>query len=157
MHFRVSILLHLNTQMKFSEIIQKLGSVVTEHSLKENNNRDPEITGIAQIEDATTNTLSYVEGAKFAAFVSKTNASALILPPDPTLQAQAQERGIAWVSGKETRLLWAKAIAVFYQPYRPSPEIHPTAVIHPTAKVGNDVYIGPHAVIQQGVEIQMQK
>ncbi len=33
------------------------------------------------------------------------------------------------------------------------PGIHPTAVIHPTAKIGNNVQIGPHVVIDQGCSI----
>ncbi|WP_066376538.1 UDP-3-O-(3-hydroxymyristoyl)glucosamine N-acyltransferase [Anabaena sp. CA = ATCC 33047] len=139
--------------MKFSEIVNLFGDIATDNSLTISQNQDPEITGIAAIDEATSGNISYVEGAKFASFIAKTNASALILPPDKTLQAQAQERGIAWIATSEPRLLFAKAIALFYQPYHPTPEIHPTAVIHPTAKIGKNVYIGPHAVIQQGVEI----
>ncbi|YAF97281.1 MAG: UDP-3-O-(3-hydroxymyristoyl)glucosamine N-acyltransferase [Nodularia sp. CChRGM 3473] len=139
--------------MKFSEIVSRLGDAVTDHSLITNQDQDPEITGLAAIDEATTGNLSYVEGAKFASFVGTTNASALILSLDKTLQLQAQERGIAWIATPDPRLLFAKAIALFYQPYRPTPEIHSTAVIHPTAKIGQDVYIGPHVVIQQGVQI----
>ena len=139
--------------MKFSEILRQFGDAVTNHSLTNNPDHDPEITGVAAIDEATNGSLSYVEGAKFGSFVSKTNATALILPEDEKLQVVAQEKSIVWIATQDPRLLFAQAIALFYQPYRPSPEIHPTAVIHPTAKVGDDVYIGPHAVIQHGVEI----
>ncbi|NMG09441.1 UDP-3-O-(3-hydroxymyristoyl)glucosamine N-acyltransferase [Brasilonema sp. UFV-L1] len=139
--------------MKFSTILEKLGDAASCNSLSSNQENDPEITEITAVDEATTGTLSYIEGAKFASMVSKTNASALILPLDQALQTQAQERGIVWIATKEPRLLFAKAIALFYQPWRPTPEIHPTAVIHPTAKIGKQVYIGPHVVIQQGVEI----
>ncbi|MBD2489859.1 UDP-3-O-(3-hydroxymyristoyl)glucosamine N-acyltransferase [Aulosira sp. FACHB-615] len=139
--------------MKFSEIISQFREITTNNSLITYPDQDIDITGIAAIDEAITGTISYVEGSKFASLINKTNASALILPEDPTLQTQAQERGIPWVSTKEPRLLFAKVLTLFYQPYRPSPEIHPTAVIHPTAKIGNDVYIGPHAVLQERVEI----
>jgi UDP-3-O-[3-hydroxymyristoyl] glucosamine N-acyltransferase len=139
--------------MKFSEIVNQFGNTATVHSLTANPDHDPEITGVAALDEATTGTISYIEGSKFSSFVSKTSASALILPQDEKLQIQAQERGIAWIVTPDPRLFFAKAIAIFYQPYRPAPEIHPTAVIHPTAKVGKDVYIGPHVVIQQGTEI----
>jgi UDP-3-O-[3-hydroxymyristoyl] glucosamine N-acyltransferase len=138
--------------MKFSEIIEKLGDAVSANSLAQDNN-NPEISGLAAVDEATTGTLSYIEGAKFAAFVGTTNATALILPSLEALQSQAQERGIVWIAAKEPRLVFAKAIALFYQPYRPAPQIHPTAVIDPSAKIGNDVYIGAHVVILQGVEI----
>jgi UDP-3-O-[3-hydroxymyristoyl] glucosamine N-acyltransferase len=85
--------------------------------------------------------------------VGKTAASDLILPPNETLQAQATERGIAWIATSQPRLVFAQAIALFYKPFRPTPEVHPTAVIHPTAKMGQEVYIGPHVVIQAGVTI----
>ncbi|BAZ53752.1 UDP-3-O-(3-hydroxymyristoyl)glucosamine N-acyltransferase [Nostoc sp. NIES-4103] len=139
--------------MKFSEIVSNFDHFATDNSLTAKPDQDPEITGVAALDEATSGTITYVEGAKFAADVGTTNASALILPQDKALQVQAQERGIAWVATPDPKLLFAKAIRLFYQPYRPSPEIHPTAVIHPTAKIGSDVYIGPHVVIQEKAEI----
>ncbi len=136
--------------MKFSEIVQKLGNSAINNSLPDN---DVELTGIAAIDEATANTLSYIEGAKFASQVATTSANALILPLDANLQNQAQERGIAWIGTSEPRLLFAKAIALFYQPYHPTPAIHPTAVIHPTAQIGKDAYIGAHVVIEADVHI----
>ncbi len=139
--------------MKFSEIVEKLSDTAHSNSLSVNKDLNPEITGIAAVDEASISTLSYIEGVKFAAMVGKTAASALILPLDEALQAQATEKGIAWIGASEPRLLFAKAIALFYKPFQPAPEIHPTAVIHPSAEVGKDVYIGPHVVIQAGVKI----
>lgn len=139
--------------MKFSEILEKLGDIAATNSFSVNKDYDPEITALAAVDEATSGTLSYIEGPKFTAFVGKTSASALILPQNEALQTQAQERGIAWIATAEPRLLFARVLKLFYQPWRPAPEIHPTAVIHSTAKIGNEVYIGSHAVIHQGVEI----
>ncbi|MTJ08751.1 MULTISPECIES: UDP-3-O-(3-hydroxymyristoyl)glucosamine N-acyltransferase [unclassified Anabaena] len=139
--------------MKFSIIISKLNDAITSHSLTANPEQDLDIMGVAAIDEATTGTISYVEGTRFGSLIASTDASALILPQDEKLQVQATQRGIAWLVTPEPRLLFAKAIALFYQPYQPTPEIHPTAVIHPTAKIGNDVYIGAHVVISQGAEI----
>jgi UDP-3-O-[3-hydroxymyristoyl] glucosamine N-acyltransferase len=139
--------------MKFSQLVQKLGGGAACNSLTSNKDGDPEVTGVAAVDEASLGTLSYIEGAKFAAQVGETKASALILPPDEALQAQAQERGIAWIATSAPRLLFAQVIALFYQPFRPAPEIHPTAVIHPSATLGNDLYIGAHVVIQAGVKI----
>ena len=139
--------------MQFSELVAKLGENADCNNLTANKDCDPEITGVAAIDGATTGSLSYIEGGKFAAFVEKTDASALILPQQEVLQAQAQERGIAWIATSAPRLVFAQAIALFYQPFRPTPEIHPTAVIHPSAQLGNDLYVGAHVVIQAGVKI----
>ena len=135
--------------MKFSEILNQLSDSITQNSL----DTDLEITGVAAIDEATPGTLSYIEGSKFASLLNSTSASAVILPPDEKLQNQATEKGIAWLTTREPRLVFAKAIALFYQPYRPTPEIHPSSVIHPTAKIGNNVYIGAHVVISPNVEI----
>jgi len=137
--------------MKFSHIVRQLGA--SAHSLDTNPDLDPEITQPASLKESQVDNISYIEGTKFAHWLTSTAASALILPTDTKLQAQATDRGIAWISTPEPRLLFAQVISLFYQPYRPQPEIHPTAVIHPTAKLGNDVYIGPYVVIQPEVEI----
>lgn len=139
--------------MKFQEIISKLAGGITEHSLSNIPGNDPEIKALAALDAAGVGDLSYVEGAKFAFLISQTQASALILPEDENLYSQAEALGIAWIATPNPRLLFAQAIALFYQPYRPAPAIHPTAVVDSTVKIGDDVYIGPHAVIQQNVEV----
>lgn len=139
--------------MKFSQIIRQLGEAAASNSLSLNKDHDPEITGLAAIDKANPHTISYIEGAKFAAELNNTKASAVILPQSEALQAQAQDRGIAWISTSQPRLLFAQAIALFYQPFHPAPEIHPTAVIHPSVELGKDLYIGAHVVIQPGAKI----
>ena len=140
--------------MKFSEIIDKLGKAATEsNSLSVKPSLNPEITGVAPVDGAASGTLSYIEGAKFASRVAQTAASALILPLDEALQAQATERNIAWIGVPEPRLIFARAIALYYQPFQPAPNIHPTAIVDPTAEVGKDVYLGAHVVVQAGVKI----
>jgi UDP-3-O-[3-hydroxymyristoyl] glucosamine N-acyltransferase len=137
--------------MKFTELVQKLNA--TGNTLSYNSASDPEITGLAPVDEASTGTLSYIEGEKFASQVGKTSASALILPSNEALQAQASERGIAWIAVSDPRLVFAQAIALFYKPFRPDPEIHPTAVIDSSAEVGKEVYIGANVVIQAGAKI----
>lgn len=139
--------------MKFSELLEKLDLSDGSHSLSIAPTCNPEITGVAPLDEAAAGTLSYVEGAKFAAMIAKTEASVLILPAGETWQQQATERGIAWIAAAEPKLLFAKVIRYFYQPFATVPGIHPTAVIDTTATIGEGVYIGPHAVIQAGVTV----
>ena len=139
--------------MKFSEIVEKLSPLVTNSSLTTNSDRNPDITGVAAIDEAIAGQLSYIEGAKFAPMITKTAADALILPRDEQLQTEATQKGLAWISTPEPRLTFAQAINLFYQPFQPAPGIHPTAVIDPTAKIGQNVSIGPHVVIYPGVTI----
>ncbi len=133
--------------MKLSDLVQKLGVATFDLGC------DPDISGVTEIETAQPQTLSYIEGSKLAAYVSTTVASALVLPLDAKLQAEASERGLAWLADAQPRKLFAQAIALFYQPFRLSPGIHPTSVIDPTVELGEGVAIGAHVVIQAGVKI----
>jgi UDP-3-O-[3-hydroxymyristoyl] glucosamine N-acyltransferase len=142
--------------MKFSEVVQQLGVPSTQTSLDRDPNLDPDITGVMAVDAAKPGAISYIDGAKHAAQIQSTQASVLILPKNETLQAATGDRNIAWIEAAEPRLMFAQAIAVFYQPFQPEPEIHPTAVIHPTAQLGEGVAVGAHVVIQANVTLGNQ-
>lgn len=139
--------------MKFSELAQRLGIALEDSSLSTDPDRNPEIAQVMAVEAATAGAISYIDGAKHAAQLESTQASALILPRNATLQAAATDRQLAWMATAEPRLLFAQAIAVFYQPFQPEPDIHPAAVIHPSAVLGEAVAIGANVVIQAGVKL----
>jgi UDP-3-O-[3-hydroxymyristoyl] glucosamine N-acyltransferase len=136
--------------MKFSELVNRIDPAAAT-SLTAGLEHDPDILGVSAIEEPLPNTLSYIEGTKFAHYIASTPVSALILPNDPDLQSQATDRGLSWVVSSLPRKLFAQAIAEFYQPFRLEAEIHPTAVIHPAAQLGDGVAIGANVVIQADV------
>lgn len=138
--------------MKFSELVEKL-SAANQMQLTCHAGNNPNICDVAAIDEAKAETVSYIEGEKFAAQVKTTLASALILPKSQKIQAEATERGLAWIEAPEPRLMFAQAIACFYQPFRLPVGIHPTAVIDPTVEMGQEVAIGAHVVIQAGAKI----
>ena len=138
--------------MKFSDIVEQLGITETS-SLESQPDLNPEIVGVSAVQASEADTISYIEGKKFEPYIAQTDNAALILPMDESLQTQATERGIAWVCTQEPRLGFARAIALFYQPFRPTSGIHPSAVIDSTATIGKNVTIGPYVVIQGGVTI----
>lgn len=133
--------------MKVSEIVDRLGITTFDLAI------DPEILGVTPIEATEPQMLSYIEGSKFAAQIATTTASALVLPLDESLQRQATDRGIAWIADAQPRKLFAQVIALFYQPFRLSAGIHPTAVIDPSVVLGEAVAIGAHVVIEAGAKI----
>ncbi len=139
--------------MQFHKIIAQLGNTAKLNSLSQNQHLNPHIEGVAAIEQANHSLLSYIEGKKFAGAIATTKAGALILPPDEAWQAQALARDIAWIATPNPRLLFAQVISLFYQPFKPSPSIHSSAVIDSNTSVGQDVYIGANVVIQSGVTI----
>ena len=136
--------------MEFSTLLDRLGSLVQAHSLEAMPEVNPEILGVAAINAREPQTISYVEGTKFAPAIQTTASVALILPADRDLQLQASQRGLAWLSVLEPRLAFAKTIALFYQPFRPQPQIHASAIVHESAQLGKNVYLGPHVVIEAG-------
>ena len=138
--------------MRFSEIVGQLDIAETS-SLESQPELNPEIIGVTAVQDSQPGTLSYIEGKKFASYIEQTANAALILPMDESLQAQATQRGIAWVSTPEPRLGFARAIALFYQPFQLPPGIHPSAIIDPTARIGKNVAIGPYVVVQAGATV----
>ena len=138
--------------IQFSELATKLGSAIAASSL-DTNQLNPILTGLAPIETASSGTISYIEGDKFAKCVSSTAASALILPMNEAIQSQATDRGIAWIAASEPRLLFAQVIKLFYQPFRLPLGIHPSAIVESGVELGENVSIGAHVVIQSGVKI----
>ncbi len=100
--------------MQFQEIITKLDKAAKNNSLNQDRGLNPEITGVCAIDKATAGTLSYIEGGKFAAQIATTKADALILPTDENLQSQATSHNIAWIATPQPRLLFAKAITLYY-------------------------------------------
>lgn len=139
--------------MQFRELAEKLSPFIQVNSFTTQPDNNPDIRGVAAVEEATSDQLSYIEGTKFAGMITKTQAKALILPLDENLQVQATEKELAWVATSNPRLVFAEAIRLFYQPFQPSPEIHSTAVIDASVVLGEDVYIGPHVVIGSGVTL----
>ena len=139
--------------MKFQEIVNQLGKTARNNSLSQYPNLNPEIIGVAAIEQAAKDSLSYVEGGRFTALIASTQAAAIILPMDETIQNQASDRNIAWIATPHPRLLFAQAIALYYQPFNPAPNIHSSAVIEPGTTVGQNVYIGANVVVHQGVTL----
>lgn len=137
--------------MKFSEVISKLA--ISDSSLVSHPTIDPDLVGAAAINEAEGGQISYIDGDKFAAQIDTTGASALILPRSQALQQQAIAHNIAWVASANPRLTFAQAIALFYQPFRPTPTIHPTAIIDPSCQIGANVAIGAHVVIEPGCTI----
>lgn len=133
--------------MKFAELASRLQATRTFGEA------DLEIQGLAALDDALPGMLSYADGKRFAPKIQTTQASALILPQNVALQQIATDRGIAWLESRHPRLAFAQAIDLFYQPYRLSPQIHPTAVIDPSAKLGKNIAIGAHAVISANVTL----
>ena len=127
--------------MKLSEIAEKLSASI------ENASPETEILGVAPIETADTQQITFVSNPKYAAMAKTTRAAAIIVTKDFPAEGRAVLRHA------NPYLAFARALELFYQPPAYAPGIHPTAVIDPTAQIGAGAHIGPYVVIDAGVVI----
>jgi UDP-3-O-[3-hydroxymyristoyl] glucosamine N-acyltransferase len=105
------------------------------------------ITGVAGMKHATPTQLTFLANPKYAHKLKDTRAGAvLVSAPVPTLVA-------AQLISSNPYLDFARALALFYQPPRPAPGIHPRASVAATANIGEHASIGAFAVIGEDVVI----
>jgi UDP-3-O-[3-hydroxymyristoyl] glucosamine N-acyltransferase len=126
--------------MKLNEIAAALGCRLE-------GDAEIEITGVAGMEHAHPGQLTFLANPKYAPKVKHTRASAILV------SAPVHDLDIAFLVTDDPYLGFAKALALFYQPPRPAPGIHPLASIAPTAHIGPGCSIGPYAVIGERVRI----
>ena len=132
----------MNTVQRISvhELAERLGCEVR-------GDTNLEITGIAGMEQSGPSELTFLANPKYASKAKHCRAGAILVA-----EPLAQPTPISVVS-KNPYLDFARALALFYQPPRPMPGIHPQASIAKTAKIGEGASIGAFAVIGEQVSI----
>jgi UDP-3-O-[3-hydroxymyristoyl] glucosamine N-acyltransferase len=123
--------------MKLGSIAEALGCVVR-------GDAEIEITGVAGMEHAGPSELTFLANPKYAHKVKNTRAAAILA---------AQPLGLPTLVSSNPYLDFARALELFYEPPRPAPGIHPTAVVDATATIGGNASVGPYAVIGAHVTI----
>jgi UDP-3-O-[3-hydroxymyristoyl] glucosamine N-acyltransferase len=106
-----------------------------------------DITGVAGMEHAVPGQLTFLANLTYAPKVKHTRASA-ILASEPVRDAP-----IASLVSSNPYLDFARALALFYQPPRPAPGIHPLAAVAASACIGENASVGPFAVVGERVSI----
>lgn len=110
---------------------------------------DPEIpiTGVSTLEKAGPGEITFLANMKYAPKVKGTRAAA-VLASEPLKDTHA-----ATLISSNPYHDFARALALFYQPPRQAPGIHPTAVISESASLGRNASIGAYSVIGANVTI----
>lgn len=110
-------------------------------------NPELEIAGVAGIEEAGPDQITFVANPKYASQAKTTRAGAILVTPDfPDIAATTLRL-------KNPYLAFAQAVEIFYQPPVWAPGIHPTAAIDPSARIGPNAHVGAYAVIGENVVI----
>jgi UDP-3-O-[3-hydroxymyristoyl] glucosamine N-acyltransferase len=101
-----------------------------------------EITGVAPIEIAGANQLTFLSNRKYRKFLSSTKAAAIITDNEANLLP-----GQSGLISAHPYLTFAQALSLFHDPLRYDKVIDPRAVISPSARIGEKVAIGAFSVI----------
>jgi UDP-3-O-[3-hydroxymyristoyl] glucosamine N-acyltransferase len=127
--------------MKLCELAVRLG-------LELHGDGELEITTPAPIEAAAAGMITFAVGPKYSAALRSSRASAAIVPKEMALEANC-----AILLSVDPAFDFARLLEIFFPPYRPPREIHPTAIIAPDACVGEEASIGAYCVIGASVTI----
>jgi UDP-3-O-[3-hydroxymyristoyl] glucosamine N-acyltransferase len=106
-----------------------------------------EIHGVSGMEHAAAGHVTFLANPKYAPKVKNTRASAILV--SEALDGQ----NIACLISDNPYLDFARALAIFYQPPRPTLGVHPLAYVAPTARLGPHSSVGPFAVIGEHVRV----
>lgn len=126
--------------MKLRAIVEALGCRLV-------GDGELEISGVLGMEHAGQGHLTFLANPKYAPKVKHTKASA-ILVSEPLAGLE-----IACLVSENPYLDFARALALFYQPPRPAPGVHPLAYVAPSAVIGENGSIGPFAVVGERVRL----
>jgi UDP-3-O-[3-hydroxymyristoyl] glucosamine N-acyltransferase len=110
---------------------------------------DQVVTGIAGLREAEPGDLAFVASPKYFSALKTTKAAVVIVAAD----AKVEFAGTL-IRAANPIAAFTKVVAhVTPPPPRFAPGIHPSAIVAPTAKLGKDVSVQPHAVIEADVVI----
>jgi len=108
------------------------------------------IAGVAPLQTAGPDDVSFLDNRRYAAFLDSTQAGAVIVHPDFAARVPA---GAAALVTPEPYVGWAKISALFHPFPAAKPGIHPSAVVDAAAQIDPSAEIGANSVIGPGVEI----
>jgi UDP-3-O-[3-hydroxymyristoyl] glucosamine N-acyltransferase len=108
------------------------------------------LTGVAPLQTAGADEVSFLSNRKYVPVLEQTGAGAVIVSPE--LRPRVPATAVALITS-EPYAAWARVAALFHPlpPLRPG--IHPTAVVAEDAEIDPSAEIGPLAVIGAGVVI----
>ena len=108
------------------------------------------LEGVAPLQTAGPNEVSFLDNRRYASALDKTLAGAVIVHPD--MAARVPTATVAIVT-TDPYAGWARVAALFHPAPPVSPGIHPSAIVAEDALVDPSAEVGPLSVIEAGAEI----
>ncbi len=108
------------------------------------------LTGVAPLQTAEPDDVSFLDNRKYVPVLAATRAGAVIVHPD--VAERVPPTSVAIVAA-EPYAAWARVAALFHPLPPAQPGVHASAVVAPDAAVDASAEIGPLVVIGAGAEI----
>ena len=127
--------------MKIEEIARLLGG-------KHQGQGNREIRGVAGLESAGAEELTFAEGGRALERASRSAAGCILVPAGASLP------GRTTIEVSHPKLALIRAAAALLPARKVEPAIHPTAVVSPSARLSPSVHVGAHVVIEEEVIVR---
>jgi UDP-3-O-[3-hydroxymyristoyl] glucosamine N-acyltransferase len=108
------------------------------------------LRGVAPLQTAGPDEVSFLDNRKYAAALAETRAGAVIVQAD---MAERVPRTAVTIVADEPYVAWARVAALFHPLPPVVPGIHPSSVVASGAKVDATAEIGPLTVVGDGAQI----
>jgi len=108
------------------------------------------LTGVAPLQTARPDEVSFLDSRKYVALLSQTSAGAVIIHPELIEKVPAHAVPLP---ANEPYAAWAHVAALFFPVPPIVAGVHPSAVIAPDARIEPSAEVGPFAVIGSRAEI----
>src|SRR3712207_368624 len=105
------------------------------------------LAGVAPLQTAGPDEVSFLDNRRYAPALEKTSAGAVIVHPDMLARVPA---GTVPIVTTEPYAAWARVAALFHPAPSPLPGVHPTAFVADSASVDPSAKVGPFALIEAG-------
>ena len=116
-------------------------------------NGNVEIARVAKIEEARAGELTFLANPKYDRFLSSTNASAVLISKTQALPS-TPNGAITFIRVDDPYVGFVRVLDRLMPKVDPFPEsIHPSAVVATSARIGRNVALGAHVVVDDGAVI----
>jgi UDP-3-O-[3-hydroxymyristoyl] glucosamine N-acyltransferase len=112
-------------------------------------NPDKEITGVAKIEGASSDSLCFISNKKYIKHLATTNAGIVLVGKNITDIPE----GKTVIQCDDAYVAFCTMLIMHFDYEKPHKGIHATAVIEESASIGNNVYLGPNVYVGPDVTI----
>lgn len=107
------------------------------------------VVGVATLQNATANQISFLTNPHYRRFLNNTRACAVIVSPQ-----DAMDCTVPALISANPHVTFARVAALFAPSGPRLQGVHPSAWVSPGAHLAEDAWIGPHATVEHGALIE---